>query len=323
MKPSKLIIQIPCFNEEETLPITLAALPKSIPGVDAIELLVMNDGSHDQTVQVAKKNGVHHILDFKTKRGLAYCFEAGILEAWKLGADYVVNLDADNQYNASDIPLLLKPLQEGQADMVVGERPISSVESFSPLKKILQRWGSAFVSSLSGTPVRDTPSGFRALNRKAMIGLNIFNPYTYTHESLLSATDSKLVTLGVPIRVNQEVLRPSRLISSVLRYVSTSGFTALRFHLLYKPYKLFLFSSVCSALLSIGLFASYFFLDFGDKGAGLELLIFAVGLALISLILFSTSLIIDASRINRKLLLKFLTEFRESRVSKSESYNKN
>ena len=315
----KLIIQIPCYNEEKSLPVTMAAIPKKIEGVDSIEIMVINDGSVDNTVQVARSLQVDHILDLKQNKGLANAFLSGILEAARLGADCVVNLDADNQYCADDIPVLLRPLLSGEADVIVGERQIGDIENFSWLKKKLQIFGSGVIRLLSNTTIKDTPSGFRALNRKAMLTLHIFNQYTYTHESLIAAVESGLILKGVPIRTNPEVLRESRLVKNNLSYVVRSGLTILRFYFIYNPYPLFISISSISGL--TGLFLLFRFLYFYFVGLGdgwIQSLIIAGILIFISVFTLIAAVICDIARVNRKLLQKILYELRVSFLAKEK-----
>jgi glycosyltransferase involved in cell wall biosynthesis len=310
--PKKLIIMIPCLNEEEALPTTLAALPREAPGVDRIEILIINDGSSDRTVEVARALGVHHILDFRTREGLARTFSAGLAHAARLGADYVVNLDADNQYDARDIPKLLQPLQEGLADMVVGERPIGQIEHFSPVKKALQKLGSAIVRHLSRTTVRDSPSGYRAFNRRAMARLFIFSDYTYTHESLVAAAESGIRVVGVPIRVNPGVMRPSRLMRSTLRYVLTSSLTILRFYVLYNPQNVFLSVAFAAALPGLILFIRFFYLYLTAGGQGhVQSLIVGAVLLMAAMFSFILAVFADIMRINRKLMQRVLSTIQE------------
>jgi glycosyltransferase involved in cell wall biosynthesis len=308
----RLIVQIPCLNEEESLPTTLAALPRSIEGVDTVEVMVINDGSTDRTVEVARSLGVEHILSFKTNQGLAKAFTAGLREAARLGADYVVNLDADNQYDARDIPKLIEPLREGRADIVVGERPIEAIRHFSFVKKKLQQAGSWVVRRLSKSNVRDSPSGFRAFNRKAMLRLFIFNEYTYTHESLIAAGDSDLKVVGVPIRVNPEVLRPSRLMKSTGRYVWISGRTILRFYLLYNPRTIFNSIGVLAGLLGAFLMVRFlYFYVIGDGAGHVQSVIVGGVFLTASMLSFILAVFSDIMRINRKLMQETLSELRE------------
>ncbi|MEL6321334.1 MAG: glycosyltransferase family 2 protein, partial [Cyanobacteria bacterium J06626_14] len=206
----KLIIQIPCFNEEETLGLTLSDLPRHVPGVDQVEWLIINDGSSDRTVEVAKACGVDHIVSFNHNRGLAAGFMAGLDAALKAGADIVVNTDADNQYCAADIPQLIEPIIRGEAEIVIGARPIQKIDHFSPVKKFLQGFGSWVVRLASNTKIPDAPSGFRAYSRDAAMQMNVFNEYTYTLETIIQAGQKGMAITSVPIRTNG-YLRPSRL----------------------------------------------------------------------------------------------------------------
>lgn len=315
----KLIIVIPCLNEQETLPVTLAALPREVAGVGKPEVLVVNDGSTDSTVETARRLGVDHILDLKRRQGLARAFQAGLLEAARLGADYAVVLDADNQYNAADIPLLLEPLERGEADIVVGERPIASIDTFSPVKKALQRLGSWVVRRLSGAPVRDTPSGYRSYNRRAMLRLVIFDDYTYTQESLIAARDAGLRVTGVPIRVNAEVLRDSRLIKSVTGYVLRSALTILRSYLLYNSAGLLALAGAglgAAGLLGVGRFLYYFLT--GDGDGHVQSLVLSAVLLTAAMLLAVLAVLSEVLRANRRLLQLTLTELREQRYGRTE-----
>ena len=234
----KLIIQIPCYNEAETLQIALDALPKKVAGIDEIEVLIIDDGSQDNTVEVAKKWGVNHIVIFTNNKGLARGFMAGLDRCIKEGADIIVNTDADNQYEADDIQHLVKPILEKKADIVVGTRPIAETEHFSPIKKFLQKFGSWVVRIASDTKVQDAPSGFRAISKDAAMQLNVFNEYTYTLETIIQAGRKNMAITSVPIRTNAD-LRPSRLFSSIPMYVKKSMGTIIRIFMTYKPVKFF------------------------------------------------------------------------------------
>jgi glycosyltransferase involved in cell wall biosynthesis len=236
---TKLIIQIPCYNEEESLPITLADLPKEIPGIDSIEWLIINDGSTDSTIEQAKKHGVQHIVDLPQNQGLARAFMAGIEASVKAGADIIVNTDADNQYNANDIQKLVKPILDRKAEFVVGARPINEIGHFSITKRWLQKIGSWAVRVLSGTDIPDAPSGFRALTRDAALKINVFNSYTYTLETIIQAGRKGISITSVPIRVNAE-LRPSRLVKSTSNYIRKSVIVMIRVFILYQPLRFFL-----------------------------------------------------------------------------------
>ena len=316
----KLIIQIPCYNEEQALPETIAALPRSIPGIDEIEIMVINDGSRDQTVEVAKSLGVKHILDFPTNRGLAHGFCAGLIEAAHLGADYLVNFDADNQYCADDIEKLLKPLLAGDADMVVGERPISEMQHFSFMKRTLQRLGTWVVQQLGGHQIADAPSGFRALNLNAMIRLHVFNQYTYTHESLIAARELDLKVVGVPIRVNSGKQRPSRLVKNTFNYVKRSAGIIFRSYLIYNPYKpLLLLSAIflTPAAFLVGRFLYHYAIG---EGAGyIQSLVIAGMLLTIGLMSFMIAVVCDIMMVHRRLTQKLLEEFRRATVIDAKS----
>jgi glycosyltransferase involved in cell wall biosynthesis len=237
-RPIKLIIQIPCFNEEETLPATLADLPRTVPGIDVVEWLVIDDGSSDRTAEVAREHGVDHIARHRRNRGLAAAFLTGLDTALRHGADVVVNTDADNQYDASCIPDLIRPVLEDGVDMAVGERPIEQINEFSGLKKRLQRVGSWVVRRFSGTDIKDAASGFRAMSRDAALRLQVYGKYSYTMETLVQAKAEGLDVAGVPIRVNPQT-RPSRLVKSVGQYVRRSGQTIVRSFALYYPFRFF------------------------------------------------------------------------------------
>ena len=235
---TKLIIQIPCYNEEQTLPLTLSALPRELPGVDRIEWLIVDDGSTDGTVEVAKRLGVDHIVSLSRNQGLARAFVAGLRASARANADIIVNTDGDNQYCADDIPKLIEPILAKRADIVVGERPIQNTEHFSRAKKILQKLGSWAVSVASHTKIADAPSGFRALTREAALRINIFNNYTYTLEMIIQAGRQGMTITSVPVRTNGET-RPSRLIKSTMSYVIRSILVIGRIFMLYQPLKFF------------------------------------------------------------------------------------
>src|SRR3954452_3272536 len=235
----KLIIQIPCFNEEEQLPATLADLPRELPGVDKVEWLIIDDGSTDRTVEVARDNGVDHIVKLTNNKGLAAGFQAGLDASLKLGADVIVNTDADNQYYGPDILKLVEPIVAGDADMVVGDREVVTIEHFSPLKKSLQRFGSWVVRQASATTVPDTTSGFRAYNREAAISLQVVSKFTYTLETIIQAGKGTIAVRDVPIRTNAKT-RESRLFPSMWSYVRRNGVSIFRIYAMYEPLKVFM-----------------------------------------------------------------------------------
>ncbi|MFV0317472.1 MAG: glycosyltransferase family 2 protein [Microthrixaceae bacterium] len=252
----KLIIQIPCYNEQETLPGTLADLPRDIEGFDSVEWLVIDDGSGDRTVDVARQHGVDHIVSVPENRGLANAFTTGLDAGLRLGADVIVNTDADNQYQGSSIPDLVAPVVAGDADMVVGERPIEAVDDFSQLKKRLQRLGSWVVRKFSSTDVRDAASGFRAFDREAAMRLQVFGKYSYTMETIVQAGWEGLRIASVPIRVNPAT-RESRLVKSIPRYIWRSGSTIVRSFALYKPFRFFFLCGLLPMLIGAVLVARY------------------------------------------------------------------
>lgn len=298
----KLIIQIPCFNEADTLEIALNALPKYIEGVDEIEYLIINDGSKDSTVDVARKWGVHYVVNFKRNKGLAKGFMAGLDACLRNGADIIVNTDADNQYCADDIEKLVRPIIEGETDIVIGERPIDQTEHFSFVKKKLQHLGSWVVRIASKSDIPDAPSGFRAYSRDAAIQMNVSNEYTYTLETIVQAGRNKIAMMSVPIRTNEE-LRPSRLFSSMFGYVKKSMLTILRAFMMYKPMRFFTIVAAIPFLIGVALgirFLVYFCM--GTGGGHVQSLILASTLMMLGFMTFVIGLQADIISANRKLL---------------------
>src|SRR5215218_9838704 len=263
----KLIIQIPCFNEEATLPATLADLPREIEGIEMVEWLIIDDGSTDRTVDVAREHGVHHVVRLTNNRGLAAGFQAGLDASLKLGADVIVNTDADNQYFGGDIPKLVAPILAGDADMVVGDRETDSIEHFSPLKKRLQRLGSAVVRRASGTDVPDTTSGFRAYNREAALQLNVVSKFTYTLESIIQAGKMVVAVDHVPIRTNPKT-RDSRLFPSMWAYVRRNALSIFRVYSLYEPLRVFMAAAALVALVGVVIWARFFYFYLSGEGQG-------------------------------------------------------
>src|SRR5215207_7778356 len=245
--PMKLIIQIPCLDEERTLPGTLADLPRKVEGIETVEWLVIDDGSTDRTVEVARENGVDHVVRLTNNKGLAAAFQAGLDASLKLGADVIVNTDADNQYHGGDIEKLVAPILAGEADMVIGDRETDQVEHFSPLKKRLQKLGSAVVRRASGTNVPDTTSGFRSYNREAALQMQVVSQFTYTLESIIQAGKMLVAVDHVPIRTNPKT-RESRLFPSTATYVRRNGLSIFRIYALYEPLRLFMIAAVLTAL---------------------------------------------------------------------------
>jgi glycosyltransferase involved in cell wall biosynthesis len=300
--PLRLVIQIPCYNEEASLPETVAALPRAIAGVDLIEVQVINDGSTDRTVEVARALGVDHIVDLPVNKGLSHAFMAGLENALAKGADIIVNLDADNQYNAGDIPNLIAPILERRAEFVIGDRPIATIAHFSYAKRVLQLLGSAVVRMASQTSVGDAPSGLRAISRDAALRLNSFDSYTYTLETIVQSGLSGIRIVSVPIGVNGET-RPSRLIRSIPQYIWRSSKSILRTALVYAPGR-FLFR-LSLPLVAVGLFliARWLWLTIdGSPRAHVPSLVAAAGLLLTAVALWVAAITGEQMAINRRLL---------------------
>lgn len=307
----KLIIQIPCYNEAETLHIALAALPRAVPGFDRVEWLIIDDGSSDTTVEEARRCGVDHIVRHTRNQGLACAYMTGLDACLRLGADVVVNTDADNQYCADDIPKLTEPVLAGLADIVIGARPIASIEHFSPLKKALQRLGSWVVRVASDTAIADAPSGFRAVSRKAAMQLIVFNGYTYTLETIIQAGQKNMAIISVPVRVNKD-LRPSRLVRSIPQYIQRSIVTIVRIFMIYRPVRFFgtLGLVVLGCGVCIGLRFLWFYLD-GDGDGHVQSLILAAILSIMGFQTLLAALLADLLAANRKIVEGVRTEVKE------------
>lgn len=298
----KLIIQIPCYNEEVTLPLTLAALPKSLEGIDELETLLIDDGSTDRSVEIAENFGVTHIVRLSNNKGLARTFMSGLQKCIELGADIIVNTDADNQYNAEDIEKLIKPILEKKADIVVGARPIERIKHFSLLKKILQKVGSFVIRLLSSTATEDAPSGFRAFTREAAIMINVFDNYTYTLETIIQSKSKGLIIESTPVRVNENY-RKSKLVKNIFDYIRKSTFTMVRMFIIYRPFRFF--AIIGGALFALGLviWGRFLFYYLSDKGAGhIQSLLFAAILMIIGFQTVMLGVIADLLAINRKLV---------------------
>lgn len=306
----KLIIQIPCYNEAETLEIALNALPKHIDGVDVIEYLIINDGSKDNTVEVARNWGVNYIVNFRNNKGLARGFMAGLDACLRNGADIIVNTDADNQYCGDDIEKLIQPILRGEAGMVVGERPIDQTEHFSPLKKKLQHLGSWVVRKASKTDIPDAPSGFRAYSRHTAMRMNVINEYTYTLETIVQAGRQKMAITSVPIRTNGE-LRPSRLFNSMFGYIKKSMLTIGRALMMYKPLYCFAWIAGIFGVIGVGVGIRFLVYYFTGSGAGhIQSLILASMFIIIAVLCGVIGLLGDVIAANRKLLEEIQFELR-------------
>ena len=298
----KLIIQIPCYNEAETLEIALNDLPKKIDGIDEIEYLIINDGSKDNTVEVARNWGVNYVVNFKRNKGLAKGFMAGLDACLRNGADIIVNTDADNQYCGDDIEKIVRPIIEGKTDIVIGARPIDQTEHFSPLKKKLQHFGSWVVRKASNSDIPDAPSGFRAYSREAAMRLNVTNEYTYTLETIVQAGREKIAMESVDIRTNGE-LRPSRLFSSMFGYVKRSMVTIVRAFMMYKPLKFFTILGLIPFIIGGGIGVRYLIHWFmGDAQGHVQSLILASILILMGFMTIVIGLQADIIAANRKIL---------------------
>ncbi len=314
----KLIVQIPCLNEAETLPATLADIPRQIDGVDEIEILVIDDGSTDETSDIASRHGVDHLVRFHRTRGLAFAFRAGIDTAIAMGADIIVNTDGDNQYPGSQIPALIAPILERRADMVIGDRQVESVGHFSFTKKKLQTLGSWVVRQVSGTQVPDTTCGFRAFSRDAAQRLNVVSEYTYTLETIIQAGKKRMAIQQVPI--SARVTRPSRLISSTWNYVKQSAATIVRIYTMYEPLKIF--SYIGAIFLVAGLFLSgrYLYFVWAGEGQGhVQSVVLAVALLIVGFMIILIGFVADIMASVRRLLEEVLYRQRrlEDRVARS------
>ena len=308
----KLVIQIPCYNEAQTLPAALEALPRSLPGFDEIDVLVIDDGSTDGTSDVARQHGVRHVVRFRRNRGLARAFSAGIDAAVRLGADVIVNTDADNQYCAEDIPRLVGPILDGSADMVVGDRQIGSAGHCSAGKKVLQRFGSFVVRLASDTTIPDTTSGFRALSREAALRLFVVNDFTYTLETIIQAGQRDWAVTHVPIRTNPQS-RPSRLFRSIPQYIRRSAGTILRIYTMYRPLRAFFLGAALCFLVGLGLFTRflvYWIVEPGQSGHVQSLIVAAV-FFIAAFQLALSGVVADLIAANRKMLEEVLYRVRK------------
>jgi glycosyltransferase involved in cell wall biosynthesis len=313
----KLIVQIPCLNEADALPEMLEGIPRNIPGIDQVEVLVIDDGSSDGTAEVARERGADHVVRFTRRKGLAHGFMAGLDACLRLGADIIVNTDADNQYPSQEIPGLIAPILEGQADMVIGDRGVRDVAHFSWTKKRLQTLGSWVVRKVSGTNVPDTTSGFRALTREAALRINIVSEFTYTLESIIQAGKKKLAIANFPISARQT--RPSRLFGSTWEYVKRSGATILRIYAMYEPFKVFIILGSLLLLggVTLGLRYAYFWW-LGEIRGHVQSAVLCVLLLILGFQTLQWGIMADLIASNRKLVEDVLYRVRKMELSKPD-----
>jgi len=314
----KLIIQIPCYNEEKTLPVTLKDIPRNYEGIKKVEILIINDGSTDKTVEVAKKAGVNHVVSFTKNKGLAESFTAGIDACLRLGADIIVNTDGDNQYNGRDIEKLIKPILAGEADVVVGDRNVNAIQHFSFIKKKLQSIGSWMIRQMSGTNIPDVTSGFRAFSRDAALRLNVISRFTYTLETIIQAGKSNIALTHVPIQINPP-LRPSRLFRSIRSYIKRSLATITRIYALYEPMKFFFI--IGGTIFGVGFIVSMRFLYFFiiRQGEGhIQSLILSAVLMIVGFQVIMIGLLSDIISANRRLLEDILYRIRKMELKKDK-----
>ena len=314
----KLIIQIPCYNEESTLPQTLRDLPSVLPGVDQIERLVIDDGSTDRTAEVAESLGVEHIVRLRCNQGLAMAFLTGLETALQAGADIIVNTDADNQYRGEDVGRLVEPILEGRADIVIGDRGVAALEHFSPTKRLLQRLGSWVVKKAAGIPIPDATSGFRAFTREAALRLTVLSDYTYTLEMLIQAGARRMAVVFVPIRTNPHT-RPSRLIRNVPSFLALSSVTIIRFYAMYRPLRIFTLAGgvFLAGAVALGLRFLYFFAT-GTGMGHVQSLILAAVLAIVGVQVLLIGLIADLVRMNRKMMEETLYRLRRRELEQGQ-----
>lgn len=314
-KSVKLIIQIPCYNEAETLPLTIQSLPQELPGIDVIEYLVIDDGSSDNTSDVARQAGVHHIVRMPHHAGLAAGFSTGLETCLKLGADLIVNTDADNQYHAGDIQRLVEPILNGQADLVIGNRGVARLASFSPLKRILQRLGSWVVSQAAGVNIPDATSGFRALSRELALRTLVLSHYSYTLETLIQAGAHRMTIASVPVRTNPKT-RPSRLIRSIPQYLTYSTSTIVRAYTMYSPLRVFTLASALMILGGLALVGRFFYFFIVGQGSGhVQSLILAAVLLIVGFQVLLIGLLADLVGFNRRILEDILLRIKRSELA--------
>jgi glycosyltransferase involved in cell wall biosynthesis len=313
-----LIVQIPCYNEEETLPLVLNSIPRDIPGVDEVQVLIVDDGSQDRTLEVAKEHGADYIVRHHSNKGLARAFRTGLDACLHLGADIIVNTDGDNQYPQSDIPQLIGPVLNGEADIVVGDRQTWSIAEFSPLKKILQAWGSRVVRAVSGTTVSDAPSGFRAYSREAALRLVSFTSYSYTVENVIQAGKLGLSIVNVPVETNPQT-RPSRLKRGNWDFIKKQGSAILRLYAVYEPLRSFFYISLpfmlAGSFLLMRFLYFHLFTDQSGVGRHLQSVVIGSTALILGLLLFVLGVLADLIAANRRLTEEALYRLRKLELS--------
>jgi glycosyltransferase involved in cell wall biosynthesis len=315
----KLIIQIPCYNEAQSLPLTVQSLPRNIPGIDSIEILVVNDGSTDGTAEAARSAGVHHIIDLHRHAGLAAAFMAGLESGLKLGADIIVNTDADNQYCADDISNLIQPILDGRADLVIGDRGVATLAEFSPTKRYLQRFGSWVISRASGTTIADATSGFRAISREAAIQTIVLSSYSYTLETIIQAGERKMAVAHIPVRTNPTA-RPSRLMNGIPHYLVNSSATIIRSYTMYRPLRVFTTIGAIVSSLGVLLGLRYvYFVILGQGGGKVQSLILAAVLMIVGFQILLIGLLADLIGANRKIIEEILFRLRRNELENQGS----
>jgi glycosyltransferase involved in cell wall biosynthesis len=314
----KLLIQIPCYNEAQVLADTIQSLPDRLPGVDAIEVLVVDDGSQDETIQVARELGAHHVVKLSQHLGLATAFMTGLEHCLRQGADLIVNTDADNQYNAEDIQALIAPILAGKADLVIGDRGVATQQNFTPLKRLLQSIGSWFITRVSGVQTPDATSGFRALSREAALRTIVLSEYTYTLETLIQAGANRMAVVYVPVRTNPQT-RPSRLMRGIPHYLTHSGETILRAYTMYRPLRVFTLIGGILLLSGIALGIRFLYFYFNGQGTGhVQSVILAAVLGIIGFQTLLIGLLADLISFNRKISEQLLYRLRRLELNQRE-----
>ena len=307
----KLIIQIPAFNEADHLPETIACLPKSVPGIDVVEYLVIDDGSSDGTSEIARKHGVHHVVRHRRNRGLAAAFRSGIEKAMAEGADVIVNTDADNQYEGADIPALVAPIVEGRADVVIGDRGVGDNAHFGPVKRLLQRLGSSTVRKLSGVDIKDAVSGFRAMTREAAERIHVTTDFSYTTEMLIQTGRKRMAVTSVPVRTNGPI-RPSRLFNSIPQFIINTGTTILRAYAMHNALRVFVLMGAILALIgTVPIVRFVFFYLEGNGDGHLQSLVLGTGLLVLGFLAAMLGILADLVSANRKLLEQISTRLQK------------